>query len=66
MLKTPPHRVIFIFGELYPGVVCLVRQVKARYFNLFDRNSLAPQQAEVDLVLDEYMEQSINYNSVRE
>ncbi len=64
MLKAPPHRVIFIFGELYPGVVCIVRNVKARYFNLFD-NSLAPQQAEVDITLDEWVEKSINYNIVR-
>jgi hypothetical protein len=66
MLKSPPHRVIFIFGELYPGIVCVVRNVKARYFNLFDQNSLAPQQAEVDVVLDEYVEQSINYNDIRQ
>jgi hypothetical protein len=65
MLKLPPHRVIFIFGELYPGVVCLVRNVKARYFNLFDQNSLTPQQAEVDVVLDEWVQDSINYNSIR-
>jgi hypothetical protein len=65
MLKSPPHRVIFIFGELYPGTVCIVRQVKARYFSLFDQNSLDPQQAEVDVVLDEWMDQSINCGSVR-
>jgi len=65
MLKSPPHRVIFILGELYPGMVCIVRQVKARYFNLFDQNSLAPQQAEVDIVLEEYVEASINSSMVR-
>jgi len=56
MLKSPPHRVIFIFGELYPGIVCIVRQVKVRYFSLFSQNSLAPQQAEVDIVLDEHID----------
>ncbi len=32
MLKNAPHRVIFMFGDLYPGVLCVVRQVKARFF----------------------------------
>ena len=65
-LKTPPHRVIFIFGELYPEIICIVRNVKARYFNLFDQQSLAPQQAEVDIVLDEFVEESMNYHSIRQ
>jgi len=64
MLKSPPHRVIFIFGELYPEVVCIVRSVKVRYFNLFQEN-LAPQQAEVDIVLDEWVDNSVSYNDIR-
>ncbi|MBI5788783.1 MAG: hypothetical protein HZA78_08025 [Candidatus Schekmanbacteria bacterium] len=65
LLKSAPHRVVFIFGELYPGIVCIVRNVKVRYFNLFDQNSLAPQQAEVDVTLDEWVETSVNYHIVR-
>ena len=65
MLKRAPHRVIFIFGDLYPGVTCIVRQVKARFFGLFDPRRLAPQRAEVELVLEEYVEQSIHYAEVR-
>ena len=61
MLKNAPHRVLFLFGELYPGVECVVRQVKARYFHLFDRNDLSPQYAEVDVVLEEYIDQSVGY-----
>ncbi len=64
-LKSPPHRVIFIFGELYPEIVCIVRNVKARYFNLYDSESLTPQQAEVDVVLDEWTDESQNYQSIR-
>jgi len=64
VLKSPPHRVIFIFGELYPEVVCIVRSVKIRYFNLFQEN-LVPQQAEVDIVLEEFVEGSINYQTIR-
>jgi hypothetical protein len=30
MLKNAPHRVLFMFGDLYPGVLCVVKQVKAR------------------------------------
>ncbi len=65
-LKSAPHRVIFILGELYPGVTCIVRNVKARYFNLFDQNSLAPQQAEVDVTLEEWVDKSVSYNQIRE
>ncbi len=57
---------IFIFGELYPEIICIVRNVKARYFNLFDQESLAPQQAEVDVVLDEWADDSVNYHNIRE
>ncbi len=65
MLKNAPHRVILIFGNLYPGTTCIVRQVKARFFNLFDQTNLLPQQAEVDIVLEEYVDESINYSEVR-
>lgn len=65
MLKNAPHKVLLIFGDLYPGVTCVVRQVKARFFNLFDRDSLLPQQAEVDLSLEEYIDESVNYAEVR-
>ena len=64
-LKSAPHRVLFLFGELYPGVECVVRQVKARYFHLFDRDNLRPQHAEVDVVLEEYIDQSIGNGEVR-
>lgn len=65
MLKNAPHRVLFIFGDLYPGVLCVVRQVKARYFHLFGRDDLLPQRAEVDLVLEEYVDQSVPFSEVR-
>ena len=60
-----PPRVLFLFGDLYPGVECVVRQVKARYFHLFDRDTLRPQHAEVDVVLEEYIDQSVGYREVR-
>ena len=64
-VKSAPHRVLFLFGELYPGVECVVRQVKARYFHLFDRDNLRPQHAEVDVVLEEYIDESVGYGEVR-
>ena len=64
MLKNAPHRVILIFGDLYPGVTCIVRQVKARFFGLFDQTNLAPQRAEVDISLEEYVDQSVNWSEV--
>ncbi len=36
MLKNAPHKVLFFLGDLYPGVLCIVRQVRARYFHMFD------------------------------
>jgi hypothetical protein len=65
MLKNAPHRVLLIFGDLFPSVTCVVRQVRARYFNLFDRDTLLPQQAEVELTLEEYVDESVNWSEVR-
>lgn len=65
MLKNAPHRVLLIFGDLYPSINCIVRQLRARYFNLFDHDTLLPQQAEVELTLEEYVEESVNWSEVR-
>jgi hypothetical protein len=56
---------MLIFGDLYPGMTCIVRQVKARFFGLFDRNNLLPQRAEVDIVLEEYVDSSVDWSQVR-
>ncbi len=64
-LKSAPHRVLFLFGDLYPGVMCVVRQVTARFFHLFDRDTLRPQHAEVEVLLEEYIEESVQYTEVR-
>ena len=53
-LKNAPHRVLFIFGDLFPGVVCIVPSVKVRYFGNFESSSLAPQRAEVEVSLEEW------------
>ena len=65
MLKNAPHRVIFVFGELFPGVLCVVRDVKARFHGLFEPETLLPQQADVDVVLEEYVDESVPYSEVR-
>ena len=65
MLANAPHKVLFLFSDLYPGVLCVVRQVKARFFHLFDRDSFRPQQAEVAVVLEEYIEESVEYREAR-
>lgn len=64
LLKCAPHRVLFFFGTVYPGVPCIVTQVKVRYFGLFE-SSLLPQRAEVEITLEEYREQSVNYKTIR-
>jgi len=65
MLRNAPHKVLFFFGDLYPGVMCVVRQVRARYFHMFDRDNLLPQHAEVDLTLEEIVVKSVDYTAVR-
>ena len=65
MLKNAPHKVLFFFGDLYPGVMCVVRQVRARYFHMFDRDNLLPPHAEVDLTLEEIVVKSVDYTAVR-
>ncbi len=65
MLRNAPHRVIFMFGDLYPGLLCVVRRVNARYFHMFDRDNLLPQRAEVDLELEEYVDESVDFSEVR-
>jgi len=42
MLKNAPHKVLFFLGDLYPGVLCIVRQVRARYFHMFDLDNPSP------------------------
>lgn len=64
-LKHAPHKILFFFGDLYPGITCIVRSVKVRYFNLFDRDKLLPQHAEIDLTLDEVVDASIKWKEVR-
>jgi hypothetical protein len=64
MLEHAPHRVLLVFGELFPGVLCIVREVKARFFGLFEPG-LLPQQADVDVVLEEYIDESVNVDEVR-
>ena len=65
MLKTAPHPVLFFFGELYPGVTCLVREIRAHYTYLFDPNTLQPRRADVEITLEEIVPQSVSYREVR-
>jgi hypothetical protein len=65
MLKSAPHKVLFFLGDLYPGVLCIVRQVRVRYFHMFDTDSLLPQHAEVELALEEIVAKSVSYSEVR-
>ena len=48
-----PHPVVLVMGQLYPGLTCILKQVNVRYFSLFNPQTLAPERATVDLVLEE-------------
>ncbi|MHB1001978.1 MAG: CIS tube protein [Armatimonadota bacterium] len=65
MLRTAPHKVLFFFGDLYSGVPCIVRQVRVRYFHMFDQVNLLPQHAEIDIALEEIVNKSVSYTEVR-
>lgn len=65
MLKNAPHKTLFFFGELYQGTLCVVRQVRTRYFHMFDKDNLLPQHAEVELTLEEIVAKSVSYTEVR-
>ena len=65
MLTQAPHPVLFFFGELYPGMTCVVREVRAHYAYLFDPDTLQPQRAEVEITLEEIVPQSVSYREVR-
>lgn len=65
LLTSAPHRVLLFFGSLYPGIICIVTQVKIRYFSLFDKDNLLPQRAEVEISLEEYKEHSVNWRTIR-
>ena len=65
MLMNAPHKVLFFFGDLYPGTICIVRQVRVRYFHMFDKDNLLPQHAEVDLTLEEIVSKSVSYMEIR-
>ncbi|MHB9037087.1 MAG: hypothetical protein ACYC64_10485 [Armatimonadota bacterium] len=65
MLKSAPHKVLFFLGDLYPGTLCIVRQVRAHYFHMFDKDSLLPQHAEVEMTLEEVVPKSVSYSEVR-
>lgn len=65
MLKNAPHKVLFFFGDLYTGTLCIVRQVRVRYFHMFDKDNLLPQHAEVEITLEEIVQKSVNYKQVK-
>lgn len=65
MLRNAPHKVLLFFGDLYPGVLCIVRSVRVRYFHMFDSDTLLPQHAEVDLTLEEIVAKSVDYTRIR-
>jgi hypothetical protein len=65
MLTSAPHTVLFFFGELYPGIACLVREVRAHYSYLFDPETLQPRRADVEVTLEELVDRSVSYREVR-
>lgn len=66
MLKNAPHRILFLFGQLYTGdSQWVMRDVKIHYSTLFDPKTLLPRRADVELLLEEFAEGSINASDVR-
>ncbi len=49
--KRAPYRVLLMMGDLYPGITCVIRDVRVQYLGLFDSIDLTPQRVEVRLNL---------------
>lgn len=64
MAKNAPHQVLLIFSDLYPAGNGIVRQAKARFFSLFDRNNLFLQRTDVDIILEEQVETPVAWWAV--
>ena len=50
-LVAAPHSVLFLFGTMYSGVLCVITSVKADFHSLFSPE-LEPMQCEVSLALE--------------
>jgi len=55
MLNNALNGELILFGGLYPRVLWVVGQVKARFFHIFDRDSPLAQHEEVDVFDHRYL-----------
>lgn len=65
MLEHAPHKVLFIFGLLYPGIVCVLRECKVKYHDAFSSPGNLPLFATVDLTFHESIKESVHYRQIR-
>lgn len=64
-IKSAPHPVILVIGELFKDVSFIIKKISTRYHSLFDKGSGLPCQAELDLVLAVHKQMNIDYKTVR-
>jgi hypothetical protein len=64
ILLRPPPIVMIVFGMLYRGIKVVVANVKVKYFKLFQPETLYPLRATVELVMGEWVEESVDSTSV--
>lgn len=64
-LRTAPHLVALLVGSLYREQSWEVRSVRVTYKDLFDPQTVLPLLAEVSLTLQEFVEGSVNYSTIR-
>ena len=49
---SSPPKTLLVIGELYQGVICIVRRVKIVYFNSFEPKSLTPLRAAAEIEIE--------------
>ncbi|MEI6634489.1 MAG: hypothetical protein WCP22_11830 [Chlamydiota bacterium] len=60
VLLRPPPQVMIVFGLLYIGIKVVITNVKVKYHKLFEPFTLYPLRATVELVMEEFVEESCN------
>jgi len=64
-IKSGPHPVILVVGDLYRDTAWIVKSVRTRFHSRFDGETGLPAQAEVNIVLAVHRKVSITYSKVQ-
>lgn len=63
--KRPPHPITLMWGMMYAREQWIVKSVNVKSYYLFDPVTLEPRRADVDLALEEYSINPVDYQTIR-